>query len=63
MARLGQVGEGGSLASKRRAGQKREERQGVLRREAVWLVATKGREVVRRGRFWEDNGKYHFRYN
>ena len=46
------MGEGSSLASKRRAWQKREERQVVLQREADWLVATEGREVVRRGRLW-----------
>ena len=40
LGRLGQVGEGSSLASKRRAWQKREERQVVRQREADWVVTT-----------------------
>ena len=52
LARMGQVGEGSSLASKRRAWQRTEERAMSLQQEADWLVNTTGREVVKRGRFW-----------
>ena len=52
LARIGQVGEGSGLASKRRAWQKMEERHMMLQQEGDWLVASTGQEVVRRGRFW-----------
>ena len=52
LARMGQVGEGSSLAAKRRGWQKLEERRMKLQQEGDWLVTTTGREVVRRGRFW-----------
>jgi hypothetical protein len=52
LVRMGQVGEGSGLASKRRAWQQQEERRMTLQREADWQVATSGSEVVRRGRFW-----------
>jgi hypothetical protein len=52
LARMGQVGEGSSLAGKRRAWQRMEERAMQLQQEGDWLVTTTGREVVQRGRFW-----------
>ena len=52
LARVGQVGEGSSLAGKRRGFQRGEEHRMMLQREADWLVHTSGRELVRRGRFW-----------
>ena len=52
LQRAGQIGEGGGLASKRRSWQRREERRMLMEREADWLVATSGQELVRRGRFW-----------
>ena len=48
----GQIGEGSCLASKRRFWQQREERRMLMEREADWLVATTGQELVMRGRFW-----------
>ena len=52
LARMGQIGEGSGLAAKRRRWQKMEERRMQLQQEGDWLVASTGREVVRRGRFW-----------
>ena len=52
LVRMGQIGEGSGLAGKRRAWQKLEERHMTLQQEGDWLVASTGREVVRRGRFW-----------
>jgi hypothetical protein len=50
LARMGQVGEGSGLVAKRRAWQQREERRMELKRQADWLVATSGQELIRRGR-------------
>ena len=52
LQRAGQIGEGCGLAAKRRSWQRREERRMFMEREADWLVATSGQELVRRGRFW-----------
>ena len=52
LQRAGQIGEGSGLASKRRSWQRREERRMLMEREADWLVATTGQELVRRGRYW-----------
>ena len=52
LARLGQVGDGGAMAGKRRSWQRTEERRMKMQREADWLAATTGQELVRRGRFW-----------
>ena len=52
LQRAGQIGEGCGLAAKRRSWQKREEHRMRLEREADWLVATTGQEIVRRGRLW-----------
>ena len=52
LARLGQVGEGSAIAGRRRSWQRQEERRMKMQREADWLAATTGQELVRRGRFW-----------
>ena len=52
LQRAGQIGEGCGLAAKRRSWQRREERRMFMEREADWLVAASGQELVRRGRFW-----------
>ena len=52
LARLGQVGEGSAMAGRRRSWQRVEERRMMMQREADWLAATTGQELVRRGMFW-----------
>ena len=52
LARLGQVGQGSAMAGRRRSWQGVEERRMRMQREADWLAATTGQELVRRGRFW-----------
>ena len=52
LQRAGQIGEGCGLATKRRSWQRREERRMFMEREADWLIATSGQELVRRGRYW-----------
>jgi hypothetical protein len=52
LSKMGQVGEGSSLAGSRRSAQRSEEKRMELQREADWLCYTGGRELVRRGRFW-----------
>ena len=52
LARLGQVGEGSAMAGRRRSWQRVEERRMTMQREADWLAATTGQELVQRGRFW-----------
>ena len=52
LARLGQVGEGSAIAGRRRSWQRQEERRMKMQREADWLAAMTGQELVRRGRFW-----------
>ena len=51
LARLGQVGDGATIAGRRRGWQRVEERRMKMQREADWLAATTGQELVRRGRF------------
>ena len=52
LSRLGMVGEGSAMAGRRRSWQRQEERKMMMAREADWLAATTGQELVRRGRFW-----------
>ena len=52
LQRAGQIREGCGLAAKRRSWQRRKEQRMRLDREADWLVASTGQEIVRRGRFW-----------
>ena len=49
---MGQVGQGSAMAGKRRSWQGVEDRRMRMQREADWLAATTGQELVRRGRFW-----------
>ena len=48
LSKMGQVGDGSSLAGKRRAAERRME----LEKEADFRTYTSGRELVQRGRFW-----------
>ena len=52
LSRMGQVGEGSSMAGRRRAAARWEEQRMELEAEADWLCHTSGRELVQRGRFW-----------
>ena len=52
LGRMGQVGEGNTLAGKRRAFARAEERRTELEQEADWLCHTSGRQLVQRGQFW-----------
>ena len=52
LARLGMVGEGSAMAGRRRSWQRYEEQRMRGQREADWLAATTGQELIRRGRFW-----------
>ena len=52
LARLGQVGDGGAMAGRRRSWQRAQERKMKMQREDGWLAATTGQELVRRERFW-----------
>ena len=52
LGRLGMVGEGAAMASKRRQWGKMEEARMRKEREAAWRAETTGREVIRRGQFW-----------
>ena len=52
LARLGMVGEGSAMAGRRRSWQRMEEQRMSMAREADWLAATTGQQLIRRGRFW-----------
>ena len=52
LGRLGMVGEGAAMASKRRQWGRMEEARVRREREVAWRAETTGREVVRRGQFW-----------
>ena len=52
LARASQIGQGSSMASRRRECQRREERETEHSGEVDFLVHCTGRELVRRGRFW-----------
>ena len=47
LARLGQVGDGGAMAGRRRSWQRAQERKMKMQREADWLAANTGQELVR----------------
>ena len=52
LARLGMVGEGSAMAGRRRSWQRSEEQRMRMEREADWLAATTGQQLIQRGRFW-----------
>ena len=52
LARLGMVGEGSAMSGRRRSWQRQEEQRMRMAREADWLAATTGQQLIRRGRFW-----------
>ena len=51
LGKIGQVGEGGSLAGRRRSAARAEERRILLEQEANWLCHTSGRQLVQHGQF------------
>ena len=53
LTRLGQVGDGAGMASRRRQWVRREEARMRLLREAAWQVEVTGKELVRKGMFWK----------
>ena len=52
LARLGMVGEGSAMAGRRRSWQRGEEQRMRMAREADWLAATTGQQLIGRGRLW-----------
>ena len=52
LARLGMVGDGSAMSGRRRSWQRVEEQRMRMAREADWLAATTGQQLIQRGRFW-----------
>ena len=52
LGKIGQVGEGNTMAGRRRAATRAEQRRMELEQDAGWLCHASGRQLVQWGQFW-----------